>query len=364
MYLRQPRLCQQPTPYKKRRPICLIIQPTGNYINNFDAWNELTNSNYVTDGLYSIEDEDGVSYYFRGNVENNNVQFGQYTKDYYVYRYDDMDFLTLDSCQYYNSSCRETNRILKYNAGTPMYWRIVRVNGDGSLRLIYNGTSTSATGQDLLIGNGVYNQSRNEPKYTGYTYDRDTNEIDSTVKRDIEIWYNEVFVETTYDNKIINGRFCNDSSGYKLTSEYGIQTYGNPYYIFASHDRLDQANGTTAYGKPNIPTLKCPTTTESYGGSYRLKVGLITADELVLSGMVPDMGAYDDSYLTIKKFNYLSMTPADFRTSGAYVWRVLATLYPYYVNYNYGIRPVINVATDNGFAPGGDGSAQNPYVIG
>ena len=87
-----------------------------------------------------------MSYYFRGNVENNNVQFGQYTKDYYVYRYDDMDFLTLDSCQYYNSSCRETNRILKYNAGTPMYWRIVRVNGDGSLRLIYNGTSTSATG--------------------------------------------------------------------------------------------------------------------------------------------------------------------------------------------------------------------------
>ena len=72
-----------------------------------------------------------------------------------------------------------------------------------------------------MIGNGVYNQSRNEPKYTGYTYDRDTNEIDSTVKRDIEIWYNEVFVETTYDNKIINGSFCNDSSGYNMLGTGG-----------------------------------------------------------------------------------------------------------------------------------------------
>ena len=33
---------------------------------------------YVTNGLYSTEDEDGTSYYFRGNVDYNNVQFGEY----------------------------------------------------------------------------------------------------------------------------------------------------------------------------------------------------------------------------------------------------------------------------------------------
>ena len=43
------------------------------------------NSEYITNGLYSAEDEDGTSYYFRGAVTNNNVQFGEYTSDYYVY---------------------------------------------------------------------------------------------------------------------------------------------------------------------------------------------------------------------------------------------------------------------------------------
>ena len=65
-----------------------------------------TDSEYVTNGLYSMEDEDGMSYYFRGNVTNNNVQFGEYQEDYYVYEYNYLDFQTLESCQEYNSSCR------------------------------------------------------------------------------------------------------------------------------------------------------------------------------------------------------------------------------------------------------------------
>ena len=46
---------------------------------------EEANPDYITSGLYSMEDEDGISYYFRGNV-NNNVQFGEYKNDYYVYQ--------------------------------------------------------------------------------------------------------------------------------------------------------------------------------------------------------------------------------------------------------------------------------------
>ena len=334
----------------------------GTYIDNYNDWNELTNPDYVTNGLYSMKDEDGVSYYFRGSNVNNFVQFGTYTQDYYVYRYDDIDFVTLDSCQYYNSSCSESNRILKYNAGTPMYWRIVRVNGDGSLRLIYNGTSTSATGQYLMIGNSAYNKNRDNPKYTGYTYDRDSNETDSIAKRDIEAWYNEVLAGTTYDNKITSGRFCSDSSGYKLASEYGNQGYSDVTYLYASSDRLDQASGTTAYAKPNAPALKCPSTTESYGGSYKLKVGLITADELVLSGMVPFMGTYTDSYLT-SDWYYWSMSPAYFDFGRAYTWGTVGDLnYDYVINGAGGLRPVINLTTDNGFASG-SGTSSDTYVL-
>ena len=49
----------------------------------------------ATVGIYETTDNDGTSYYWRGDVDNNWVQFGGY------------------------------------------YWRIVRVNGDGSVRLIY-----------------------------------------------------------------------------------------------------------------------------------------------------------------------------------------------------------------------------------
>ena len=220
------------------------------------------NPEYVTNGLYQAEDEDGVSYYFRGSNVNNYVQFGEYKEDYYVYRYNDTDFVTLDSCQYFNSKCSESNRVLKYSAGTPMYWRIVRTNGDGSLRLIYNGTSTNATEQDLMIGNSAYNQSYDNPKYTGYTYDRNTNETDSTAKRDIEIWYASVLGDTTYDDMVIGGRFCSDSSGYKLASEYGIQNWNEDTYLYASSDRLDQADATTAYAKANAPALKCQITSD------------------------------------------------------------------------------------------------------
>ena len=320
------------------------------------------NSEYVTVGLYSMEDEDGESYYFRGSNVNNYVRFGEYTDDYYVYRYNDRDFVTLESCQYYNSSCSEANRVLKYSAGTPMYWRIVRVNGDGSLRLIYNGTSTSATGQDLMIGNGAYNFNYNDPKYTGYTYDRDSNETDSNAKKDIETWYSDVLSGTVYDNMIIGGRFCSDSSGYKLASEYGIQGWSDNTYLYASSDRLDQADGITAYAKANSPTLICPDTDETYGGSYRLKVGLITADEIVLSGMTAWGYDMESSYLA-SDWHYWSMTPAGFYGDYARVWRAGDNLGSSNVDSNRrGLRPVINVLTNNGFTSG-DGTASNPYRL-
>ena len=71
----------------------------------------LTDESQVTNGLYSMEDEDGISYYYRGAVDNNNVQFGQYDNDYYVYNYNNRYFQSLASCQEYNSICSESNKV-------------------------------------------------------------------------------------------------------------------------------------------------------------------------------------------------------------------------------------------------------------
>ena len=318
-----------------------------------------TDESQKTTGLYSMEDEDGISYYFRGNVDNNNVQFGEYTSDYYVYNYSSRYFQSLASCQEYNSSCSESNKVKLANAGDKMYWKIVRVNGDGSLRLIYNGTSANPDSSDLahsyLIGQVPYNLERNDPKYAGYTYDNGT---DSFIKKEVDTWYSNALGSSSYDSKVSSGRFCSDSSGYREETMLG----GN---VFASFDRLG-----SAYGKimglemqENVtPTLKCPTTSESYGGSYRLKAGLITADELVLAG--ESFGVVGNSYLSIGGSNmyYWSMSPAVFSYGSAGVWDEFEWLNYYLVGTNYAVRPVINVTTDNGFTSG-DGAASNPYIL-
>ncbi len=82
-------------------------------------------------GLYKTEDNDGDTYYYRGAVENNNVKFGDF------------------------------------------YWKIIRINGDGSIRLIYNGTKPNSTDWDATSVTGkaeVYNERTDDPAYHGYMY--------------------------------------------------------------------------------------------------------------------------------------------------------------------------------------------------
>ena len=80
------------------------------------------------DGLYATEDDEGTSYYYRGAVRNNYVSFAGFT------------------------------------------WRIIRRNGDGSVRLIYSGKTTSDTGTSVTIGNSQYNSKYWDPAYVGYKY--------------------------------------------------------------------------------------------------------------------------------------------------------------------------------------------------
>ena len=342
----------------------------GNYTNS--SYDELNDPEYVTNGLYSMEDEDGTSYYYRGNVDNNNVQFGTYDSDYYVYHSkgeynSDLYFQSLESCQEYNSSCSESDRIKLASRGDKMYWKIVRVNGDGSLRLIYNGTSVNPDNSDLAhsytVGSSPYNLNADNPKYTGYTYDRDTNETDSFIKREVDTWYkNTIGSNSSYDSKVVGGRFCSDSSGYKKGTDYDFPS--KDYNVFASVDRLGQSDNN--FAKPNNPSLKCPSTSESYGGSYRLKAGLITADELVLAGV--SMGVTGNSYLTSGDgLSYWGMTPFAFAYNRADVSTLISYLGLVFnavdsTDGSYGVRPVININANSKFASG-DGTAENPYVI-
>ena len=80
------------------------------------------------EGLFMTEDDEGESYYYRGAVRNNYVSFAGFT------------------------------------------WRIIRRNGDGSIRMIYSGKSTSDTGTAVTIGNSQFNSKYWDPAYVGYKY--------------------------------------------------------------------------------------------------------------------------------------------------------------------------------------------------
>ena len=322
------------------------------------------NPEYAISGIFASEDEDGVSYYYRGAVENNNVQFGQYENDYYVYSVGYYFYQSKESCMEDSNDESDCTPVKLANAGDKMYWKIIRVNGDGSLRLIYNGTVLTHPEfvGDIATSNSIgytrYNLEWDNPKYTGYIYD---NGKDSFIKKEVDTWYRLALGSSSYDSKVIGGRFCSDSSGLKEETDYGFPDMGE-FEVFASYDRLGQS--MTNYAKNNVPSLKCPSTNESYGGSYRLKAGLITADELVLAGENP--GVVGNSYLNPDANGdmnyYWTMTPAGFSNADARVWYEIDYLNSDYVFYNYAVRPVINVTTDN-MSLIGDGTLDNPYVL-
>ena len=324
-----------------------------NYTSEGLSSDDQTDTNYVTNGLYSAEDDDGTSYYFRGNVTNNYVQFGKYQNDYNT---------QISGCSGFNGcySYSSTGNITVANKGDAMLWRIVRVNGDGSVRLIYEGPQSTDSGlTGPFIGSGNYNSSRDNPKYTGYTYDNGTY---SEAKKVIDNWYSLAFGNSVYDKMVVKGRFCSDSSGYKLASEYGSPDTST--YWFASYDRLYQEE--LNFAKDNAPTLKCPTTNETFGGSYRLKAGLITGDELTLAGTIRYLGSNENFYLYNDR-SYWTMTPQSYSSYGA------QNTFNVYVTVSLGgggaapnsrgyYRPVINVSKD-AIVKSGDGTKEKPYIL-
>ena len=145
-------------------------------------------------GLYMMEDQDGKSYYYRGSVSNNYVQFAGY------------------------------------------YWRIIRQNGDGSVRLLYAGTSANATGSGLQIKTNAFNSTRTNPGYVGYMYgntfnssyaETHANENDSSIKTQLDSWYKTNIVDKGYSEYIADSGFCNDRS---LDSGNGVSTTANTYF--------------------------------------------------------------------------------------------------------------------------------------
>ena len=249
-----------------------------------------TSSNNTTDasGLYksTATNTENPTYYFRGNVENNYVSFAGQT------------------------------------------WRIVRINEDGTIRIVM---------QDGINGNTEYKFNSN---YNNYTYMYYTN---SEAKTQLENWYQ-----------------TNIGSKKDLASKVATGSYYCEHAKVKYDDSYTSGNATmTTYNK-YTPDFKC--SSDGNGkGVVNASVGLLSYDEVVYAG-----GYYsqnNNNYYLYNNTYFWTMSPAGFVGSSATVWRIRTAGDIGYPNVNnaYCLRPTLNIKANTTVT--GTGTNTDPYVI-
>ena len=278
---------------------------------------------------------------------------------------------TTDTTVYYYAG-NTTNNWVKF-AG--YYWRIIRTNADGSIRMLYSGTSHDTTSGYLSTGTTAFNTPSNSPKYVGYMYgEKDdtlvnarTNTNNSTIKTAIDNWYASNM--TSYTKYLsTTAVYCNDRTE---------QTSGT-YNIGSKFGYAPRARVNTNYA----PTYDCTETSDAFSGSntsakLTYPIALMTVDEIMRAG-----GKDRTSLTSPYAWYYLNsangsitgdtvwqlLSPCDWGGSYAFVFVVRGSSSPgslsngYGVSYSGGVRPVISLKSDVLYKSG-DGSAESPYEI-
>ena len=294
--------------------------------------------------LASAEDDNGTSYYFRGAVKNNYVEFA--------------------------NKC----------------WRIVRVSGDGSVKLILHNDNTTGAANPCDSANNStsaafarysgetykseFNLNVGDNAYVGFKYGTPgsntyeathANTNKSTILTNLEIWYTNNL--KTYESVIDDTVWCNDKTVTDKTynpwnwSNVNSLGHGTNVTFYGATQRLVGSSGNAA---GTGPSLKC----NGELSKITSKVGLITADELAYAGYVYKQNN-TTTYLQENATNtyWWSLSPRSFSGSNAYVWLVGGSVgyLDGYVSDSYGVRPSISLKSTANVA--GNGTSEDPYVV-
>ena len=297
--------------------------------------------------LASTEDDYGTSYYFRGAVTNNYVEFA--------------------------NKC----------------WRIVRVGGDGSVKLILHNDNTTGVANPCDAANNsasaafarysnetyksAFNTNYNDNAYVGFKYgtvgasdyaSAHANTNKSTILTNLETWYNNNL--KAYESVIDDNVWCNDKTKVTDTS-YNPWSYGgnatglgygtNKTYYGATQRLISTSNSAGGTG----PSLKC----NGELSKITSKVGLITADELAFAGYAFERNN-TTTYLqeNATDSRWWSLSPGRFGSSYACVWFVGGSsvdFNDYYVDNSYGVRPLISLKPSTYVT--GNGTSDKPYKV-
>ena len=254
-----------------------------------------TSSNNTSDasGLYksTATNTGEPTYYFRGNVTNNYVSFAGFT------------------------------------------WRIVRVNEDGTIRIVMQSGINNNTNYSFNR-NFIYNYS-----YMYYT--------NSTAKTQLESWYQtNIGGNTNLASKVVTGLYYCEQA--KIKEEGGWTSGSATMTVYSSY----------------TPDFKC--TTDGNGkGQVNANVGLLSYDEVIYAGgyYLKDNSKY---YLYNSAIQWWTMSPAGVIVSNSYssVWRIYTAGYSGSgsVYDSFCFRPVLNLKAD--ISVTGTGTSSDPFVIG
>ena len=326
--------------------------------------------------LSSAEDDYGMSYYYRGVVENNYVEYAN------------------------------------------MCWRIVRITGDGSIKLVlynYNGlTSTnntpasstpcSVTGDDLSYARfegdsyqSHFNDTYNDNAYVGLMYGKagsssyaetHANTNPSTMLTNLNKWYTNVLSKQSgfKESQLADTIWCNDKSvvantGFNpfeipIGENYGYGDNTNYYMIAVRLSFADEGLDFKCPNDSNGGNLSKFTVSDTMYGNGALKgyakIGLLTGEEITFAGGVFSNGQTPNYYLMqnatsgfwtgLSSAAYITESTIDLSADAYVLGGYSGQLIPSYVGYNVSIRPSIALVSSINIASG-DGTAANPFKV-
>ena len=260
-----------------------------------------------------------------------------------------------------------------------LYWRIIRTNHDGSIRLLYVGTSHDTTGGN--IGTSTFNTNSNSTKYVGYKYGEDTsldtirnNTTDSTIKTYIDTWYQNNL--TNYTKYLSTSAvYCNDrSEGTGQT--YNYTSSPSSKFNFAPYYRMDyDTDGAAANPSYNCSDIRDAFSVDNTSAKLDYPVSLMTADEIAFAGGVayqtmstPYAWFISNSAGTKVSTSWWSLSPVRWYGSNARVWSwasddaCLDNGYVSGVNPARGVRPALSLKSCIKYSTG-NGTYNEPYEI-
>lgn len=229
--------------------------------------------------------------------------------------------------QYYFRGNVQTN----YVVFASQTWRIISISENGSIKIV----------KDSNIATSPYNEFDDSPEYVGMHYSLDE-EKNSKIYDLLQEWYQKNIVAKKLDKYVITNNYCNDTNS---TGNW-YQTY------YEGYNRL---------AKDPAPNTSCNSEDVEYGGIIEQKIGLLTADEVVLAGGLYNINNYN--YYLNNKTNYYTMTPAEYKNNAAYVMTVDidGAIVETTVSTPMGVRPVLTL--DPSTTISGIGTIDDPYIV-